>query len=82
MDLTFYALDAHHGTLDPAFAGNAAAVVQWAYARWEGWLPRENLEKAMGSAKNKIEKKKKNMWNAVSGPMTAIVATMERLHSV
>ena len=31
-DLSLYALDGAAATMDPAFMGNGAVVVQWAYA--------------------------------------------------
>jgi hypothetical protein len=54
VDLAMYALDAHTGTLDPAFEGNAAAIVQWAQAHWENWIPSGSLEAASWNAKRKI----------------------------
>ena len=78
-DRILYALDAGGGTLDPAFDAHVGPVKSWAFASWEGWFTREQLDVAFAEASLKLARCKGSWWSAVVGPTTALVATLARI---
>ena len=78
-DLVFYAMDAHTGTADPAFAAHAAPLRSWASAWWEAWVPARAIEVSFAAARDKISNCKGPAWCAVNGPATALIVTIERI---
>ena len=79
VDLSLYALDGAHGTLDPAFLGNGAVVYYWALALWENWVPASDLKKALAAAEQKLQGRGNSAWGQVNGPSTAMIATLQRI---
>ena len=61
VDLSLYALDGASGTLDPAFMGNGAVVVQWAYAHWENWVPAQDLRRLSWRPTTSLRERKRGV---------------------
>ncbi len=78
-ELALVAIDADNGTLDPAFQAHVGPIRHWALAVWDSWFSQESLSSTFVAAKKKVQKAGDNMWKAVSGPATALVATIQRL---
>ncbi len=78
LDITLHALDGRDGTLDPAFDAHVLPIQTWAPACWEHWQPTDALCSAMRHASSKILVNRP-VWNKVSGPASAAVATAARI---
>ena len=79
VDATLYVLDGAHGTLDPAFEAHTAPVKLWAMAWWERWFPREEIDVAFQVANLKLAAGRASLWSKVTGPVTAMLASLRRL---
>jgi hypothetical protein len=78
--LVLLALDGSTGTLDPAFDAHVAPAKQWATAVWENWQPRPQLAEAFAAAALKLENATSSQWHLVTGPCTALLATLRRIN--
>ena len=74
-----YTLDGQDGTMDPAFDAHVGPLKFWALAWWEGWFPPEQLEEAFSQASCKLAEAKDSWWPRVTGPTTAVLATLNRI---
>ena len=80
VDRSFYGIDGAHGTADPAFAIHGSGICQWALAYWENWAPQAVLRVAFDAAREKLAKPGRgSRWSRVTGPVTALILTMERI---
>ena len=79
VELSLYALDGAHGTLDPSFLGNGAVIMHWALAHWEKWVPAQDMKKALEAAERKLDGKGNKAWGQVNGHATALIATLQRI---
>ena len=79
MDLVWASVDGNLGTADPAFEAHAGPMKYWALAFWESWFTDTEMVNALADARHKLNVKGKSVWARVTGPATAIVATMMRL---
>ena len=75
-DCTLYALDGATGTLDPAFDAHVLPVKHWALAWWESWICADVLESSFAAALDKLNVNDKHMWSRVTGPCTALIASL------
>lgn len=73
------AADGSTGTTDPAFMAHSAPMQHWALAWWQGWHTAEDLEEAFTAASLKLAACKGSWWSSTAGPVTALLATLERL---
>ncbi len=81
IELLLHLLDGPAGTLDPAFEAHAAPLLLWTMAIWEGWFTREQLARAFTQASFKLSKKEgESCWNLVTGPATALLASLARIN--
>jgi hypothetical protein len=78
-DLTLAALDGANGCLDPAFECHIGPIKHWALAWWERWEESETLETAFQVAGLRLASEGKTPWRRVTGPTTALIASMDRL---
>ena len=78
-DLTLHTLDGAGGTLDPAFDAHVAPLKMWAYAWWEQWIKVDDLELAFQQAALRFDASQGSPWRKCAGPVTALVASMQRL---
>ena len=79
-DLVLHAIDGPAGTLDPAFEAHAAPVLFWATAVWCCWFTRLQLEKAFQHASLKLATREEtSCWSIVTGPATALLASLRRI---
>ena len=79
IDLVWAAFDGPHGTADPAFDAHTGPIKYWAIAFWEGWFPSEEMDAAFNMARTKLNSKGRSVWARVTGPATALVATLKRI---
>ena len=78
-DATLYVLDGAYGTLDPAFAAHVSPLKFWATAWWEQWFPHGALETAFRMASLKIATCAGSVWAKMTGPASAMIASLQRL---
>ncbi len=79
-ELLMYIIDGPFGTLDPAFEAHAAPVLLWAIAVWHAWFSRQQFEQAFQQASFKLATKEgDSCWCLVTGPMTALLASLKRI---
>ena len=80
VEVVLHLMDGVAGTLDPAFEAHASLLLLWAMAIWEGWFSREQLAKAFSQASLKLAKREGlSCWSLVTGPATALLASMARI---
>ena len=80
VDLLLHAIDGPHGTLDPAFEAHAAPVLMYATAVWQSWLQRHQFEAASQQGSFKLMAKEgESCWSLVTGPITALLASLKRI---
>ena len=72
-------LDGAYGALDPAFEAHVAPLKSWATAWWERWFSVEDLEMAFHIASMKLAASAGSVWARVTGPVTAMLASLQRL---
>ena len=77
--LSLIALDGNAGTLDPAFEAHIGPAKHWALAVWEKWQPVQQLRNAFAGAANKLATTSGSQWAMVSGPTTAVIASLDRI---
>ena len=63
---------------DPAYSAHMLPIRQWAEAVWSEWLPIAALLRLTAAAKKKLAQAK-SIWQAVTGPGAAFVASCARL---
>ena len=73
------ALDGDAGTLDPAFEAHTLTLKHYAQAWWEGWFPESVLRDTFSDAAIRLSRCNGSPWHSVNGPMTALVASMQRI---
>ena len=78
-DLMFYAADSAGGRLDPAFEGHAMPIRCWSFSWWQSWHSSEKLCAAHAAATTKLITAKASIWQVVTGPTTATIATAWRI---
>ena len=78
-EMILYMLDADGSTLDPAFGAHALPVGYYAQAWWDGWRSQDSLTKAFKDAERTLIKAKGSIWQVVTGPVAATIATVWRL---
>eukprot|EP00959_Pyramimonas_sp_CCMP1952_P318826 6670826-Pyramimonas_sp.AAC.1 len=66
------------GKQGPAYAVNAAPLVEWAKAVWTKRIPTHILQGALGRAEA-TQRNKLHPWSAVVGPAGAMLATARRI---
>ena len=80
VDLLLHAIDRPHGTLDPAFDAHANLVLTYAIAVWGAWFTRQQFELAFQQASLKLmAKEDESWWRLVTGPITALLASLRRI---
>ncbi len=79
VDLVLYAADLVTGTMDPAFDANVLPVYYWSLAWWEGWKPHNTMTRAGETAIAKLQDGVGSPCRRVSGPATAVIATLVSL---
>ena len=79
VDLVWALAHGATGTADPAFDAHAGPIKYWALAFWEGWFDEVAIEETLGKARAKLNVTGKSIWGRVTGPATALVATLARL---
>ena len=80
VDLLLHAIDGPSGTLDPAFDAHATLVLIYAIAVWQAWFSREQFELAFQQASLKLAAKEHDSWwGLVTGPITALLASLRRI---
>eukprot|EP00973_Karenia_brevis_P056790 7901829-Karenia_brevis.AAC.1 len=72
-------MDGANGTMDPAFNAHLLPLKYWATAWWEGWATPSSMDESFQMAAFKLGRRDRISWNAVTGPATAIVASLERI---
>ena len=77
-DRALYMSDVAGSRLDPAFDAHALPLQYYALAWWESWAEPYELRQHFASAWRKLAAAKWN-WNQVTGPITAVLATANRL---
>jgi hypothetical protein len=77
-DRALYMCDVAGSRLDPAFDAHALPLQYYALAWWESWAEPYELRQHFASAWRKLAAAKWN-WNQVTGPITAVLATANRL---
>ena len=77
--LVLYALDAGGSTLDPAFDCHIAPIKAYALAHWQRWRPATELHETFDAAVHRLRTATRSPWDVVSGPISALVATVWRL---
>jgi len=77
--LVLYALDADGSTLDPAYDCHVAPIKSYALAHWQGWRPTGELCTMFDAAVHRLRAAVRSPWDVVSGPISALVATVWRL---
>ena len=78
VDITLMLHDGETGTLDPAFAVHAFPLHAWAREIWDSPQVLSAMTVAFNQAKKKLEDAN-NVWSKVTGPITALIATLWRL---
>jgi len=78
-DIALLACDGPAGKVDPAFLAHSYPVQYWALAWWEKWFTPEQLQHTFAEAAVKLDKAKASWWSVVAGPVTALLATLQRL---
>ena len=71
--------DAGGGTTDPAFDAHALLLKQWALAWWQQWQHPRTLRRAFHSAAARLRTAERTVWDLVTGPVTALLASVWRL---
>ncbi len=79
VDATLAALDGRNGTLDVAFDAHLLGLRHWAHAHWEHWFDHDTLAAAFQHGASKVAKAVGSTWGMVHGPVTALVASLDRL---
>ena len=80
IELLLHLLDGPAGTLDPAFEAHTSPLLLWTIAVWERWFSRDQLAKAFTQASLKVAKKEgESCWSLVTGPATALLASLARI---
>ncbi len=79
LDLTLITADTQsaHRT-DPAFAAHIEPIAKWAQAVWYSWLPAQLMSSMIARARVRLAAAKR-VWQAVTGPAAAVVATAGRI---
>ena len=78
-DLVLHTLDGASGTLDPAFEAHASPILHWALAFWCSRFSRAQLSRAFTDASLRLSTSKSSWWNIVSGPTSALLASLQRI---
>ena len=73
------AVDGEAGTLDPAFQAHSAPVQHWAVAIYDAWFPLQVISLTFEAARAKLQDAKGSLWCLVTGPATAVIATVRRI---
>jgi len=78
-DAVLLALDSCGATADPAFDAHALPLRTWSLAYWQRWQPYCTLDSAFRGAVSTLQATVRTPWDKVTGPVTALVATIWRL---
>jgi len=78
-DLVLLVQDMAGGTVDPAFAAHTLPIQQWASAWWQRWQAPTRLNRSFKIAVRKLRAANRTVWDVVSGPVSALVATLWRI---
>ena len=65
--------------LDPAIVAHVLPIKHWAIAWWEGWQTSASLDAAWEAACVKLRSAKRSVWDLVTGPTAAVIASAWRL---
>ena len=79
LDVALAIIDGSSGTQDVAFDAKLLGLRHWAYAHWEAWFDRETLAQDFQFRATKIAQAVGSPWRMVSGPTTALLASLQRL---
>ena len=79
IDSTLRIVDGPHGTADPAFDAHVQPIAKWALAWWQHWQTSKTLSSAFANATNKLDTCKASVWMKVTGPVTALLASAQRI---
>ena len=79
VDAALAALDGKDGTMDVAFDAHLLGLRHFAHAHWEGWFDSKTLTEAFQFGATRVAKAVGSPWHSVHGPITALVATLQRL---
>ena len=77
--LVMHAASVHSEAVNPTVMANVGPVKAWSTAWWDGWAPPGDLSEAYKRAKRDVDTTKPLHWQAVKGPVGAMVATCARL---
>ena len=78
-DIALLACDGPTGKIDPAFLAHSYPLQYWALAWWERWFTPEQLQRTFAEAAIKLEKTKASWWMVAAGPVTGLLATLQRI---
>ena len=78
-DIVLLTCDGPTGKVDPAFLAHSYPVQYWALAWWEKWFMPDQLQEAFAEAATKLAKAKGSWWSVAAGPVTALLATLQRI---
>jgi hypothetical protein len=79
IEALFVAIDGDPGIVDPAFAAHLQPPRFWATAIWENWFAISLVEMAFTGAATTLMGAKGSLWSLVTGPASAIIATLRRI---
>jgi len=78
-DATLMLNDASGGTSDPAYDAHCLCIKHWAMAVWERWQPPQLMEYTFAAAAERLHTATRTPWDMVTGPASALIATLWRL---
>ena len=71
--------DGPSGTADPAFDAHYQPVMQFCTCMWQSWQPLGKIDDAIRDARVRINAAKISPWQVVTGPISAMLASLDRL---
>jgi len=78
-DTSLYVADCAGSTIDPGFDAHVLPLKFWALAHWQTWIPHADLARAFYAAVRRLQSAKRSVWDLVTGPASALVASAWRL---
>ena len=72
--------DAAGGSIDPAHDAHSLVAKHWAQAWWERWQPTAVLERSFREAVARLRTAARSVWDLLTGPVSALVASLWRRH--